>query len=295
MGSWHFTPVAFQILLSDRFLSLSGKNKIHLFYYRAFLPKRKSRGVIIIETKTSFPLSSLHWNGRGRSKACWRKTSGKNQTLELALNVLVCLRNSDLCLTKSSNLWAVAEKLVQISIAEGLGNAHQPGQIPQQHTLCQGTEAYLSFSRARNYCVRHQGSTPGGVRGFWGISIPDSICLCFVQGAETVSPSEAVSLLRRPQPSKQCQSWDEPKMLWKLAFYKNTGCSAERPRLNRISLTSRQAQRRNGDDATVEKVRQTDLSTPLCIFILVRGPRMRESLGLQCDFKRGDAVPGRTT
>lgn len=214
------------------------------------------------------------------SKTCWRKTSGKNQTLELALNVLVCLRNSDLCLTKSSNLWAVAEKLEQIFIAEGLGNAHQPGQIPQQHMLCQGTEVYLSFFRACNYCVRHQGSTLGGVRGFWGISIPNSICLCFVQGGDTVSPSEAVSLLRRPQPSQQCQSWDEQKMFWNLAFYKNTDCSAECPRLNRISLTSRQAQRRNGDDATVEKVWQTDLSTPLCIFILVRGLRMRETLGL---------------
>lgn len=178
------------------------------------------------------------------SKTCWRKTSGKNQTLELALNVLVCLRNSDLCLTKSSNLWAVAEKLEQISIAEGLGNAHQPGQIPQQHMLCQGTEVYLSFSRARNYCVRHQGSTPGGVRGFWGISIPDSICLCFVQGADTVSPSVAVSLLRRPQPSQQCQvmRWAED-VLESSVFIRTQTCSAERPRLNRISLTSRQTQR----------------------------------------------------
>lgn len=132
---------------------------------------------------------------------------------------------------KSSTPWAITERLVQIYITQDWESAHPLGQKPQQHMLYRGTEVCLSFSRAHNYCVRHQGSTPGSVRGFWEISIPDSICLCFVQGADTVSLSQAVPLLRGPQPSHQSQCIfygncsrprEEMEMFWNVPWHKNT-------------------------------------------------------------------------
>lgn len=79
------------------------------------------------------------------------------------------------------------------------------------HTVCCRTEVYLSSSWAMPhksffFCIHHQGSTSVIGWGFWGISIPGRLCICFVQGADTVSTSQAVSLLGAPE--REELHWD---------------------------------------------------------------------------------------
>lgn len=225
--------------------------------------------------------------------------------LELASKFFVCLCPSDLCLTKSSTLWATAERLVQIYIT-GSGK-HSPARtktttahaVPRDWTvLVVLPGSQLLHPPRRLHSRKCRGNH------FWGISLSDRICLCFVQGADAMSPSQAVPLLRGPQPSHWSQ---HISMETAVHHVKSWRCfwMCHDIRIQTCRPLSRTTQTQPNFSGGPEKLRGgTEMMQPLkmfgrliwaslCIFLFIQGLRMWAMAGLRCRFKWGDAVPGR--